>query len=81
MNHLCSDCRTLAYGSPMAPAHGSLLYRGSTTVSAPSHGVPGTHYTHYVCGACGTLWVRMVDRWGCDQGFRLGVDARNAINS
>ena len=35
-------------------------------------GDPVNRYEHYCCVSCQTRWIRYVDRWGTDMGFRLG---------
>ena len=66
---MCESCLSLPLGMAVSmESHPRLGLVDCVEVD----GDPVNRYEHYCCVSCQTRWIRYVDRWGTDMGFRLG---------
>lgn len=66
---MCESCLSLPLGVAVSmESHPRLGLVDCVEVD----GDPVNRYEHYCCVSCQTRWIRYVDRWGTDMGFRLG---------
>ena len=68
---MCQACRDLPLATPNVPPHPDLAYRGFHLPTRKERGIEREE--HYCCQVCRTRWVKEIDRWGTDLGFRLGA--------
>ena len=66
---MCESCLSLPLGMAVSMESHPRL---GLVVCVEVDGDPVNRYEHYCCVSCQTRWIRYVDRWGTDMGFRLG---------
>jgi hypothetical protein len=64
---MCTPCRELSLGSAGIEPHSGMRFQGIL----PPTDSTGSRERQYRCVNCQTLWLRRIDKWGMDGGFRL----------
>jgi len=68
---MCQACQDISLSRRNTAPHPELAYQGFNTPVKQDRGIQREEL--YCCKVCHTRWVREIDRWGTDLGFKLGT--------
>jgi len=68
---MCRACQDLSLSTRNASPHPDMAYQCFKSPVKKERGVEREE--HFACRVCRTRWIREVDRWGTDLGFKLGI--------